>query len=257
MSAKSINPRVTLVGAGPGDPDLISLKGLKALWEADIVLYDALVNKKLLEHVPDDVPAVFVGKRYESHSHSQEEINKLIVSAALGYGHVVRLKGGDPFVFGRGHEELVYVQSYNIPTTIVPGISSAIAVPELQNIPLTKRGISESFWVLTGTTKTGELSADIHLAAQSNATSVILMGVHKLPEIARIFQQSGKGNTAVAVIQNGSLPGERIVTGRVNTITSVVEAEKIGSPAIIVIGDVVKEQPDLWREMLSERELGN
>jgi len=240
---KYIHPRVTLVGAGPGDAELITLKGIKALRDAEVVLYDALVNKELLTYVPDDVPTLYVGKRAGNHELSQSQINELIVQSALTYGHVVRLKGGDPFVFGRGHEEMEYAQSFGIETTVVPGISSSIAVPELQAIPLTRRGVSESFWVLTGTTRAGELSADLRLAAQSNATAIILMGVHKLAEITALYQANGRGSLPVAVIQNGSLPEERIVLAEVDTIMAAVQREKIGSPAVIVVGEVVRSHP--------------
>jgi uroporphyrin-III C-methyltransferase len=245
----TLNPKLTLVGAGPGDADLITLKGIKALQEADIVLYDALVNKELLEYVPEDVPTLFVGKRFENHSYTQEQINQLIVDSAFMYGHVVRLKGGDSFVFGRGHEEIMYARAHNIETAVVPGISSSIAVPELQQIPLTSRGISESFWVLTGTTKKGEVSADIELAARSNATAIILMGVHQLKQICALYQKYNKGQLSVAVIQNGTLPNERIALGTVDTIADIAQEQAVGSPAIIVIGEVVKEHPEYLQEI--------
>jgi uroporphyrin-III C-methyltransferase len=178
-------PRITLVGAGPGDADLITLKGIKAIKTADVVLYDALVNEELLEFAPENVTKVYVGKRSGDHSHSQESINKLMIDYALNYGHVVRLKGGDPFVFGRGYEELDYAASYSIKTEVIPGISSSIAVPGLQNIPVTHRGKSESFWVVTGTTADGRVSGDLYEAARTRATIVVLMGVHKLEEMAK------------------------------------------------------------------------
>src|SRR6202012_2118988 len=145
-------PRITLVGAGPGDTDLITLKGVKALQTADVVLYDALVNEEMLDFAPAHATKVYVGKRSGDHSFSQEAINKLMIDYALNYGHVVRLKGGDPFVFGRGYEELDHAASYSIPAEVIPGISSSIGVPGLQQIPVTHRGLSESFWVITGTT---------------------------------------------------------------------------------------------------------
>src|SRR5687768_4378412 len=141
--------RLTLVGAGPGDPELISVKGVKALSEADVVLYDALVHPDLLNHAPESAIKIFVGKKKGVCQFAQEEINRLIVENALNFGHVVRLKGGDPFIFGRGHEELLHAQAFNIETKVIPGISSSIAVPELQHIPLTRRGINDSFWVMT------------------------------------------------------------------------------------------------------------
>ena len=234
------NPKFTLVGAGPGDIDLITVKGVKAIASADVILYDALVNSALLAYAPKDALKIYVGKRNSNHTYTQDQINTLIVDFAFSHGHVVRLKGGDPFVFGRGHEELAHAESFNIETTVVPGISSSIAVPELQGIPVTNRGTSESFWVITGTTSAGKLSNDIKLAAQSTATIVILMGLNKLAEIIDVFQKEGKQNTAVAIIQNGSLPNEKIALGTIDTIIEIAKEEKVAAPAIIVIGDVVK-----------------
>lgn len=235
-----IYPKLTLVGAGPGDVDLITVKGVGALGTANVVLYDALVNKELLKYAPIDALKIYVGKRNSNHSYTQEQINALIVDNAFAYGHVVRLKGGDSFVFGRGYEEIAYAELFNIDTEIVPGISSSISVPALQGIPVTNRGTSESFWVLTGTTSNGQLSEDIKLAAQSTATLVILMGLNKLNEIVNVFKKLGKENEAVAVIQNGSLPSENSALGTIDTIEQIVKNEKISAPAIIVIGDVVK-----------------
>jgi len=242
---KMIQPKVTLVGAGPGDPDLLTLKGVKALAEANVVLYDALANEEILKHVPQKAIKIFVGKRAGSHEYSQDQINQLIVDNALTYGHVVRLKGGDPFIFGRGSEEIDYVESFGIPTFVVPGISSSIAVPAYQGISLTKRGTSESFWVITGTTSSRNLSNDIALAAKSSATVVVLMGMGKLSQIVGLFQKESKGGTPVAVIQNGTMPNEKIGIGTIDTIQEVVDENKLSSPAIIVIGEVVKESNKL------------
>jgi uroporphyrin-III C-methyltransferase len=236
-------PRITLVGAGPGDADLITIKGIKALKTADVVLYDALVNEELLEFAPENATKVFVGKRSGDHSHSQESINKLMVDYALNYGHVVRLKGGDPFVFGRGYEELDYAASYSIKTEVIPGISSSISVPGLQGIPVTHRGKSESFWVVTGTTADGRVSGDLYEAARTNATIVVLMGLHKLAEITRIFKNEGKGKLPVAVIQSGSTENEKIGVGIIDTIVEIVDEQKIKAPALIVIGEVVSLHP--------------
>jgi uroporphyrin-III C-methyltransferase len=234
------SPRLTLVGAGPGDPELITLKGINVIKAADVVLYDALVSKEILQLIPPGTPALSVGKRAGSHAYSQETINELIVEFAYLYGHVVRLKGGDSFVFGRGAEEIAYAESHGVQTCVVPGISSAIAVPASANIPVTARGVSESFWVVTGTTKVGEISGDVALAAQSNATVIILMGLGKIKEIMSLFEQHGKGETPVAVIQNGTLPDQKNVVGTVSTISGMTTDERIGPPAIIVIGEVVK-----------------
>lgn len=234
------SPRLTLVGAGPGDPELITLKGINAIKAADVVLYDALVSKEILALIPQDVPALSVGKRAGFHEYPQESINELIVEFAYLYGHVVRLKGGDSFVFGRGSEEIEYAESHGIQSVVVPGISSSIAVPASLNIPVTARGISESFWVVTGTTKAGEISKDLALAAQSSATVIILMGLRRIGEIMQLFEAHGKGQVPVAVIQNGTLSTQKNVIGTVSTIAGLTTQEQLGPPAIIVVGEVVK-----------------
>ncbi|WP_461128441.1 uroporphyrinogen-III C-methyltransferase [Spirosoma aerophilum] len=230
--------KLTLVGAGPGDPDLITVKGIKALQQADVVMYDALVHPELLDYCRPDTLKVYVGKRRGAYSCMQEDINPLIVHYAQQYGHVVRLKGGDSFVFGRGYEEIDFARQHGIETHVIPGLSSSYAVPASANIPLTTRGVSESFWVVTGTTKAGQLSNDLQLAAQSTATVVILMGMHKLAEIMAVFTRFGKEQTPVAIIQNGTLAEQQLVTGRVQNIFEKVTESGIGNPAIIVVGDV-------------------
>lgn len=233
-------PRVTLAGAGPGDAELITLKAVNALNNADVVLYDALVNSALLKHAPAGARKVFTGKRGGFCRFHQDQINRLLVGYALKYGHVVRLKGGDPFVFGRGHEELEYVRQKGIEVAVIPGISSCIAVPELQGIPLTTRGVTESFQVITGTTRDHRVSEDIRRALTTNTTLVILMGMRNLREIVRLCIAAGKDSLPMAVIRNGSLTNEQIVTGTPLDIPEKVEKARIGSPAVIVIGEVVR-----------------
>ena len=240
-----MTPRLTVVGAGPGDADLITLKAIKAIESADVILFDALVNEELLQYASRKAEKIFVGKRKGCYAYQQSQINDLIVERALRCGHVVRLKGGDPFIFGRGAEELEYAKDYAIEVAVVPGISSAVAVPAYQGIPLTKRNASESFWVITGTTKSHKISGDIALAAQSTATVVILMGMSKLSEIVQIFKYEGKSQTAVAVIQNGTRESEKIGIGTINTIESIVEKKQLSNPAIIIIGEVVNQRVDL------------
>ncbi|MVM37005.1 uroporphyrinogen-III C-methyltransferase [Spirosoma sp. HMF3257] len=230
--------KLTLVGAGPGDPDLITVKGIKALQQGDVVMYDALVHPDLLDYCRTDALKVYVGKRRGAYSCVQEDINPLIVHYAQQYGHVVRLKGGDSFVFGRGYEEVDYARQHGIETHVVPGLSSSYAVPASAGIPLTTRGISESFWVVTGTTKAGQLSADLQLAAQSTATVVVLMGMHKLAEIMAVFAACGKADIPVAIIQNGTLSDQQLVVGNVGTINEKVAESGVGNPAIIVVGEV-------------------
>ena len=234
-------PFITFVGAGPGDPDLITLKGIKAIRDADVILYDALVNLEVLEHAKPSCTKIYVGKRAERISTSQDYINKLLVDYALTHGHVVRLKGGDPFVFGRGGEELDYVRQFNIPTAVVPGISSSIGLTGLQQIPLTYRGISESFWVITGATSDGHLSEDLYTAVKTNATVVVLMGHAKLDQIIALYKENGRSELPIALIQNGSLPNERIALGTIDTIIEESNKKTIGVPAIIVLGEVVSK----------------
>ncbi|WP_298418576.1 uroporphyrinogen-III C-methyltransferase [uncultured Kordia sp.] len=233
-------PKLTVLGAGPGDPELITLKGVKTLVSANVVLYDALVNRELLTYAPN-ATHIFVGKRKGFHKYHQDEINELIVKNAYEFGHVVRLKGGDPFIFGRGAEEIEYAKKNGLETAVVSGISSAAAVPANLGIPLTKRGISESFWVITGTTSARKLSKDVVLAAQSSATVIILMGMGKLSEIVKLFKIEGKHKTPVGIIQNGTTIHEKSVFGTVDSIEGKVKQKKISAPAIIVIGEVVSE----------------
>jgi len=250
MSLSKKQSRISIVGAGPGAIDLITIRGLKALQSADVVLYDALVNPDLLLEAPLLATKIYVGKRANNHHYRQEAINELMVKSALANGHVVRLKGGDSFVFGRGHEELEFAQSFGIQVEIIPGISSCIAVPELQKVPLTRRGINESFWVITATTRSGLLSKDIALAAQSDATIVVLMGLKKLAEIVTIFRKAGKGNLPMMVVQNGSRTAEKCVVGEVDTIYQKVAAAQLGTPAIMVLGEVVQLHPEYAKGMV-------
>jgi len=238
--------RLTVVGAGPGDVDLITLKAVKTLGNAQVVLYDALVNTELLNYAPD-AEHIFVGKRKGCYIYHQDQINELIVSRARSHGHVVRLKGGDPFVFGRGAEEMEYAANHGLETSMVPGISSFVSVPAAQNIPVTKRGSAESFWIITGTTKEHKLSNDVHLAAKSNATVVILMGMSKLSKIVALFKKEGKSELPIAIIQNGTCDNEKVGVGTIDSIEEIVKDENLANPAIIVIGKVVNHRSQLLR----------
>ncbi len=249
-----LKPTLCLVGSGPGDPELITLKAIKALQKADVILYDALANEVLLEYAPEQAIKKFVGKRYGCHALSQAEINTLIIEYAGSYNSIVRLKGGDPFVFGRAQEEIDAARSAGITVEIIPGISSAIAVPAMQMIPLTCRGVNESFWVTTGTTQSGELSADIQLAAKSSATVIILMAMSKLEAIMDIFKTNGKEETPVAIIQNGTTAKEKMVIGTVKDIFFKAQFAGLSNPAIIIVGEVVGLHPSLLHsEILRER----
>lgn len=235
----------TVIGAGPGDPELITLKALRALEQADVVLYDALVAKELLDHARG-AECIFVGKRKGCVAYRQPQINDLIVARGIGGKHVVRLKGGDPFVFGRGAEEMAHAAAHGMEVAVIPGISSGLAVPASQHIPVTLRGVAESFWVITGTTREHALSRDVALAARSSATVVILMGMSKLAEITALFRENGKGGTPAAVIQEGTTPGERIALGTVDSIAGEVSRLGLTNPAIILIGETVRHRERTW-----------
>lgn len=244
-----MSARLTLIGAGPGDAELITVKGLKALQRADVVLYDDLVAPELPDYAMPGIPRYYVGKRAGRVSFSQDEINQLAVDMAFHYGHVVRLKGGDPFVFGRGYEEYRYAKERGVACEIIQGVSSCIAVPASQGIPVTSRGVSESFWVITGTTRKGELSEDLKLAVRSNATVVVLMGLKKLRELSELYILNGKAEMPVAVIQDGTRLNEQCVIGKMAEIVSKAEERQLGCPAVIVIGNVVKLHPDYTRRI--------
>ena len=244
QNINSSKGKLTVVGAGPGDVELITLKAIKALEAADAVLYDALVNPELLDYCKK-ADLLYVGKRKGCYAYQQEQINDLIVQYGATHGNVVRLKGGDPFIFGRGAEEMEYAASKGMEVSMVPGLSSSVSVPAMQNIPVTKRGSSESFWVITATTKEHKLSKDIYVAAKSNATVVILMGMHKLGQIVEAFKNESKEETPVAIIQNGTRNTEKVGIGTVATIEAIVAEKELSSPAIIVIGEVVKHREQL------------
>lgn len=232
-------PKITLVGAGPGDVELLTLKGLRAIQQADVIVYDALVSEDLLDENPNAIK-LFAGKRRGFKALTQKQINSSIVENALKYGHVVRLKGGDSFVFGRGFEEVQYAQIFGIPVDIIPGVSSSISVPALAGVPVTHRGISNSFTVVTGTLSDGNLNPEIKQLTQLNGTVVILMGLNKLEEITRIYQEAGKSDSAFAVISNGSLKAQKTAIGTAQSIAKQVRLLQLQAPAIIVIGEVVR-----------------
>ena len=241
MVMRHKTPRLTLLGAGPGDPDLITRKGWKALQMADVVLYDALVRPDLIAEIPTCVRKIYVGKRSGSHCATQTEINQLIVESAHQYGHVVRLKGGDPFVFGRGMEEIEFARAHGIQQIeVIPGISSAIAGPAAAGIPVTSRGLSNSFWVLTATTVDGAFAADMEKAAQSDATVVLLMGVRKIQAIAELFVQFRGAETPIAIIQHATLDNQRTTIDQLGNIATRLHEVDVHAPGIVVIGEVVR-----------------
>lgn len=237
MENKPIIPELVVLGAGPGDPELITVKGYRILQQADVVLYDNLANKELLNLTKSDCENIYVGKQPYGTFTPQETIHEMIKHFAFSKGLVVRLKGGDPFIFGRGFEEIIYARSQGIKTRFIPGITSMQAAG-LEDIPLTHRTISEGIWVVTGTKKDGILSADLCLAMQSNATVVIYMGMKQLPVIAETYIKQGKGDTPAAIIQHASLPQQKSVKGLIKDMPALVEKYRLTHPSIIIIGQV-------------------
>ena len=235
----NILPELYLIGAGPGDPELITIKGQKALKTAAVILYDNLANKKLLDIAPRSCEKIYVGKQPYGNCTSQETIHNLIKHYAFAKGKVVRLKGGDPFIFGRGFEEILFARKHGISTHYIPGISSMQA-SGLNDIPLTHRGVSESVWIITGTKKDGSLSADLKQAIKSRATVVIYMGMKKLAEIAETYIEAGYGSTPTAIIQHATLPTQKQVICQARYLQHTADKKKLTYPAIIIIGDVVK-----------------
>lgn len=230
-------PELIVAGAGPGDPELITLKAYRLLQEVPVVLYDNLVNKSLLEYTQPGCENIYVGKLPYGDYTPQEQIHELIKKKAYEKGKVLRLKGGDPFIFGRGFEEIVYARKHGIKTTFIPGITSMQA-SGLYDIPLTFRNISESIWVVTGTKKDGSLSADLQLAIQSKATVVIYMGMKKLPEIANTYNDKGHGDMPAAIIHYASLPYHKLVKGKIKDLPQLAAEQQITHPALIIIGPV-------------------
>lgn len=232
--------KVYLVGAGPGDPELITIKGLKAIEAADVILYDRLVNKKLLDYASPSAKFFYCGKDPNKQSLPQEETNKMLVSLAKKGHTITRLKGGDPFVFGRGGEEAEILSQHHIPFEIVPGITSGIAAPAYAGIPVTHRDYSSSVAFITAVNKPGMSKEEYwkHLA-HGPETLCIYMGVKRLPEISRLLIKYGKPiDTPVALVHLGTTDYQKTVTG---TLANIAErAKEIKNPAMIVVGHVVE-----------------
>jgi uroporphyrin-III C-methyltransferase len=237
MENNIISPELFVLGAGPGDPELITVKGYRILQQAKVVLYDNLANKELLSLTPADCEQIYVGKQPYGEYTPQERIHELIKHFAFTNGSVVRLKGGDPFIFGRGFEEILFARENGIKTHFIPGITSMQA-SGFEDIPLTHRALSESVWMVTGTKKDGRLSADLKLAIQSKATVVIYMGMKKLGEIAQAYTDAGSGDISAAIIQHASTPNQKSVRGMVKDLPAMAESKQLTYPAIIIIGAV-------------------
>ena len=234
--------KVFLVGAGPGDPDLITVKGLRLIRSADVIIYDRLIPHELLGEARPDAELIDAGKAPARQRLSQEAINALIVEKASQGDQVVRLKGGDPFVFGRGGEEALACFKAGIPFEVVPGVSSAFAVPAYAGIPVTHRGLSSALTIITGHEDPSEAgSIDYEALARLGGTLVILMGVqHAAAILARLAEAGLPAATPAAVIEWGATPDQRVAEGTLATIAAVAAALDIQPPAITVIGEVVR-----------------
>jgi uroporphyrinogen III methyltransferase / synthase len=235
-------PQVYLVGAGPGDPDLISVRGMRLLEQADVVLFDRLVDPVLLGHARADAKMVYVGKRTADHTVPQDDINRLLVDHAAEGRTVVRLKGGDPFIFGRGGEEALEMEQAGIPFEVVPGISSGYSVPAYAGIPVTFRGITSHVIFLTGHEDPTKDSAQVDWDRMGSylGTLVIFMGVKNLGQVVHELKKRGRaGDTPIALIRYGTLPKQETVVGVLDDIVEKVEAARLRPPAITVIGEVV------------------
>jgi uroporphyrinogen III methyltransferase/synthase len=244
--------KVWLVGAGPGDPGLLTLKGARVLGEAQAVVYDRLANPVLLEHLPAECERIYAGKEPGAPALTQPQINERLVQLAQEGKRVVRLKGGDPFVFGRGGEEAEALRAAGIAFEVVPGISSAIAVPAYAGIPVSHRGVATSFAVLTGHEDPAKPESSIHWRelATGTDTLICLMGVESLPEIMKKLVEAGRSpQTPVAVTRWGTLPRQQTVTGTLADIVERTRAADFGPPAVTVIGEVVRLRDQLeWFE---------
>jgi uroporphyrinogen III methyltransferase/synthase len=243
---------VYLIGAGPGDPGLFTLKGQRILQQADVVIYDRLVGETLLNMARSDAEKIYVGKASGRHALSQEEINQLLVEKASQGLAVARLKGGDPFLYGRGGEEAQYVRQHGLDFEVIPGVTSAIAVPAYAGIPVTHRDATSSFAVITGHEKPGKKDSSIHWEHISTGigTLVFLMGVENLPFICENLMGHGRDpQTPVALIRWGTRPDQEVLTGTLDTIVDLVQKNDFKPPAVIVVGEVVELRDELsWIE---------
>ncbi len=226
---------VTLVGGGPGDPGLITTRGRRALAEADVVVVDRLAPRELLDHLDPDVEVVEAGKSPHAHTLTQTQINEVLVERALQGRRVVRLKGGDPFVLGRGGEEVLACLEAGVPVEVVPGVTSAIAVPGVAGVPVTQRGVSRQVTILSA----HDSAPDWATIARLDGTLVLLMGVGRLAEHAATLVAHGKDPaTPVAVVENGTLPGQRTTVGTLADIAARAAERGVGNPAVVVVGEV-------------------
>lgn len=246
--------KVLLVGGGPGDPGLITVKGLKAVQQADCIVYDRLVSGELLQEAKPECELIYVGKEDRRHTMRQEEINELLVSMAMKYSRVVRLKGGDPYVFGRGGEEALFLQEKGVSFEVIPGVSSSVAGLAYAGIPITHRGLAGGFHVVTAHDRLDELAdIDFKAMAAGRDTCVFLMGLSKVREIARRLMEEGMApDTPAAVLSNATTLRQKTCSGELSGLADAVEAAGLKSPALIVVGKVagLRERLDFFEKRL-------
>ena len=242
-----IKTKLYLVGAGPGDPDLLTVKALRLIQNADMVVYDRLVSPEILQLIPDSVSRIYVGKSTYQHTLEQEEINVLLVELAQKHSCVVRLKGGDPFIFGRGGEEALALAKNNIPFEVVPGITAAQACAAYAGIPLTCRGLAQGVQLITGHRKENEkLTIDPATLSDPGQTLVIYMGLANLSLIVRDLLAAGRPKaTLAAIIENGTTPRQRKVVTTIGDLQQAAHEHAIESPAMLIIGPVVSLAAEL------------
>ena len=237
----SASGSVWLVGAGPGDVELLTLKALRLIKSADVVVYDRLVSEAIMAEVPDHTLAIDVGKKPGSHGLKQAQINQLLIDLAASGRVVVRLKGGDPFIFGRGGEEMIALQQAGIACQIVPGITAAAGCAAASGIPLTHRDCAQSLRLITGHGKSGEPRLDDASLAASNQTLVFYMGLKWSASITAQLQAQGRASdTPVAIIENGTRPDQRVMVTTLADLTATIAREQAQSPALLLVGEVVR-----------------
>ncbi|HMS27299.1 MAG TPA: uroporphyrinogen-III C-methyltransferase [Burkholderiaceae bacterium] len=233
--------RVYLVGAGPGDPELLTLRAVRLLEKADVVVYDHLVSSDVLAFVNKSAERIYVGKRRNEHTMRQEQINTLLAKLGNEGKQVVRLKGGDPFIFGRGGEELQTLAAHGVAFEVIPGITAASGVSSYSGIPLTHRDHAQSCLFVTGHLKDGTADLDWPSLVRLNQTVVIYMGLGGLPEICRqLIAHGASADLPVAVVQNGTISTQKVATGTLATIADIVAQQALKSPCLVIVGEVVK-----------------
>lgn len=237
---------VYLVGAGPGDPDLLTFRALRLMQQADVVVYDNLVSKTIVDMTRRDAHRIFVGKKRDDHTMRQEEINKLLVRLAKEGKRVLRLKGGDPFIFGRGGEEIETLAAESIPFQVVPGITAASGVASYAGIPLTHRDYAQACLFVTGHLKDGTMNLDWEALARPKQTVVVYMGLHGLNILcAELIKHGMPDTTPIAIVQQGTTQNQRVITGTLATLPAIAEQKKPQAPTLIIVGGVVKLQEKL------------